>query len=206
MPADSPQTRFLLRGSVLLVVLLVFWWFVLLNPLLLLLRGSAEFCWGIFESDAGKLIAETPAGDWSLRVPVEFTMPASPQQPVPLRIHSVDFDVARTEAIAFTFSLPVYWAIVLAGSGIRRNLRPLVLGTIAVAAVETILFLAFVEITAHNAAAQWSQEKVDLSRWFFGFSYYLVVDVIPYVAPFLMALGIHRELRGQIFRGAIRKP
>jgi hypothetical protein len=200
MPLNSSQTRFLLRGSGLLIVLLVFWWFALLSPLLLLLRGSAEICWGIFVNHAGKLIAETPAGDWSLRVPVEFTMPASSREPAPVRIHSIDFDVARTEAIAFTFSLPVYWAIVLAAPGIRRNLRALVLGSIAVTAVETILFLAFAEISAHNVAAQWSRQLADLSGWILRFGYYLVVDVVPYVAPFFIALGIHRELRRQIFR------
>jgi hypothetical protein len=166
MPSDSLQARFLIRASLLLVILLVCWWFVLSNPLLVLLRMSAEMCWGIFGNTSGKLISETPAGDWSLRVPVQFTMPASPRQPAPVEIHSVDFDVARTEAIAFTFSLPVYWAIILAAPDVRRNLRTLALGSGVVAILETILFLAFAEISAHNVAAQWSRQTLDSSDWF----------------------------------------
>jgi hypothetical protein len=183
----------------LLVVLLACWWFVLSNPLLMLLRVSAEIGWDMFGNNSGQLISETPAGDWSLRVPVRFTMPESPQQLGPVKIHSVDFDVARTEAIAFTFSLPVYWAIILAAPNVRRNLRPLALGSIVVAILEAMLFLAFAEISAHNVAAQWSRQAPDSSDWFLRFAYYLVVNVIPYVAPFLIAVAFHHEFSGQIF-------
>jgi hypothetical protein len=205
MPSDRPQTRFLLRGSALLVALLGFWWFVLLNPLLLLLRTSSGMFWGIFVDDSGKFISETAPGVWSLHVPMQFTAPPSPQQPAPVEVHSVDFDVARTDAIAFTFSLPVYWAIVLAATDLRRNLRPLALGTMLVVVLEALLFLAFAEISAHHVAAQWSNQKADPSDWFLRFGYYLVVNVIPYVAPFLIALGLHREFSGQVFRGSHSK-
>ncbi len=130
----------LLRGSALIVALLVFWWFVLLNPLLLLLRMSSGMIWGIFVDNSGKFISETAPTNWSLHFPVQFTVPPSPQRPAPLEIHSVDFDVARTEVTAFTFSLPVYWAIVLAVTDVRRNLRPLALGTMLVAVLEALLF------------------------------------------------------------------
>jgi hypothetical protein len=165
----------------------------------MLLRVSAEIGWDMFGNNSGQLISETPAGDWSLRVPVRFTMPESPQQLGPVKIHSVDFDVARTEAIAFTFSLPVYWAIILAAPNVRRNLRPLALGSIVVAILEAMLFLAFAEISAHNVAAQWSRQAPDSSDWFLRFAYYLVVNVIPYVAPFLIAVAFHHEFSGQIF-------
>ena len=69
----KPQTRFLLRGSVLLVGLLSLWWFLLLSPMLYLLKGAA----GAF-----LLIQENPSGDWTLRVPLEKALPATPQQPV----------------------------------------------------------------------------------------------------------------------------
>jgi hypothetical protein len=205
MPPDSPQKRFLILGSLLLVFLLVSWWFVLSNPLLVLLRVSAEIGWDLFGNNSGRLISETPAGDWSLRVPVRFTIPASPQQPEPVKIHSVDFDIGRTQAVAFTFSLPVYWAIILAAPNVRRNLRPLALGSVVVAILETMLFLAFAEISAHNVAAQWSPQTLDSSDWFLRFGYYLVVNVIPYVAPFLIALGLHREFGGQVFPGVHSK-
>src|SRR5256885_772864 len=73
MRALEPQARFLLRGSALLIVLLTLWWFVLLGPMLYLLKGAA----GAFVS-----IEETSTGDWSLRVPLDKIVAATPEHPV----------------------------------------------------------------------------------------------------------------------------
>jgi hypothetical protein len=145
MPKLKPQTRFLMRGSALLVGLLSLWWFLLLSPMLYMLKGAA----GVFLP-----IQENASGDWTLRVPLERTLPATPQQPVAQQIHSIDFDMPRGDATAFTFSLPVYWAIILAAPGVRRNLRPLLVGTAVMAAVELAMLLVFAEISARNTAAQ----------------------------------------------------
>ena len=48
--------------------------------------------------------------------------PATPQRQAQ-QIHSVDFDIRRSDAISFTFGLPVFWAIILAAPGVRRCLR-----------------------------------------------------------------------------------
>ena len=45
----------------------------------------------------------------------------------------------RPDVTAFTFSLPVYGAIILAAPGIRRAMRPLILGTVLVAILKIIL-------------------------------------------------------------------
>jgi hypothetical protein len=207
MPPDSPQTRFLLRGSVLLVTLLLFWWFVLANASLVVLRDCTEVCWALaFGGDAGKLIIETSAEAWTLRVPMEFTIPASSEQPVPVRIHSIDFDIARPDLLAFTFSLPVYWAILLAAPGIRRHLGPLMVGSILVALLEVSLFLAFAEVSARHAAARWSLQPDNVAQWLLRFSDYLVINVIPYIAPFAIALALHRGLRSQLFRWVMVEP
>jgi hypothetical protein len=199
IPDDKSQAGFLLRGSALLVVLLLLWWFVLLNPMLFLLRGSVEICWSLLFTGE-KLITELSSGDWSLRVPLEATIPDSPGHPGPTEIHSIEFDVARSDMMTFTFSLPVYCAIVLAAPGIRRSLRPLILGTILVAVLEIILFLAFAEISAHHAAGQLSGQQSDISKWFLRFGDYLVIDAVPYAAPFVIALCLHRELRCRMFQ------
>jgi len=200
MTADKPLARFLVRGSALLILLLVFWWFLLLNPLLFLLRDSAEiFGTLILGDDSRQFVTETPSGDWSFRVPLEVVAPRLPQQSGPLQIHSIDFDIARSDVNAFTFSLPVFWAIVLAAPGIRRSLRPLIFGTILVAILEIVLLLIFVEISARNAAAQLAPQS-GWTKWFLHFGEYLVVNVIPYAAPFPIALSVHRELRSQFCR------
>ena len=183
MPALEPQTRFLLRGSALLIGLLTLWWFVLQSPMLYLLKSAA----GAFV-----LIEENPSGDWVVRVPLEKTLRAQ-------RIHSISFDMPRADAIAFTFSLPVYWAITLAAPGVRRSLRPLLLGTILMSAFELVLLLTFAQITAHNAASQLAGTEDSFGKWARHAGEYLVVSVLPYTVPFVVALSLHRELRAQVF-------
>lgn len=190
MPAFEPQTRFLLRGSAMLIGLLTLWWFVLLNPMLYLLKGAA----GGFV-----LIQENASGDWTLRVAIERTLPATPQQPAAQQIHSIDFDMPRTDAIAFTFSLPVFWAIVLAAPGLRRNLRPLLLGTALMFAVELIMLLVFTQITARNVVSQLAGAQDAAGKWIRHVGEYLIVSVLPFAVPFVVALSLHRELREAIF-------
>src|ERR1035441_6853042 len=120
MPVIKPQTRFLLRGSLLLVSFLVFWWFCLVTPLLSFLRGTLDVSGSLYYGAAHELVTETPSGDWSFRVPMEIVLPPSPQQPTGALVHSIDFDMPRSDVTAFTFSLPVFWAIVLAASRVRR--------------------------------------------------------------------------------------
>jgi len=190
MPKLKPQTRFLLRGSALLVGMLSLWWFLLLSPMLYVLKGAA----GAF-----LLIQENPSGDWTLRVPLEKTLPATPQQPEQ-QVHSIDFDVRRSDVIAFTFSLPVYWAIILAAPGVRKNFRALLLGTAVMAAVEVAMMLVFAEISARNTVALLVAGGGDgVAGWARLFGGYLLASVLPYATPFVVALWLHRGLSEAIF-------
>jgi hypothetical protein len=185
----KPQTRFLLRGSALLVALLSLWWVLLLSPMLYLLKGGA----GAFLT-----IEENASGSWTMRVPLEQWLPATPQEPAQ-QIHSIQFDVPRGDVTAFTFSVPVFWAIILAAPGIRRSLRPLLLGTALMAAVELAMLLAFAEISAHNTAAQLAGGGDAAGQWARRLGEYLLASVLPYATPFVVALSLHGELRGAIF-------
>lgn len=201
MPRLKPQTRFLLRGSTLLIGMLTLWWFVLLNPMLAVLEGSGGVVGGwVFGGKSGELINETPSGDWTFRVPLEMIVPATPEQPVAQQIHSIDFDMPRGDVIAFTFSLPVFWAIALAAPGLRRNLSPLLVGTLVMIGVELVLLLLFAEVSARKAATQLVPGSGAGMAWLLHFGEYLTVTVIPYAAPFMVALAIHRELRWEMFR------
>ena len=190
MPGFEPHTRFLLRGSVLLVALLTLWWFVLLTPMLYVLKGAA----GVLMT-----IEANSSGDWTLRVPLERTLPATPQTRLAQKISSIDFDMPRADVIAFTFSLPVYWAISLAAPGGRRCWRPLLLGTALVSAAELVLLFAFAQITARNTAAVLSGSDEAAGKWIRHFGEYLIVSVVPYVLPFAIALFMHGELRAEVF-------
>jgi hypothetical protein len=193
-----PATRFLLRGSALVVVLLTLWWLAPWNPLLLLLRQAARVSGAMLLSPTLS-ITEIANGDWTFEVPLEATLPRTLTNPVPEQIHSIDFDLARSDAGAFSFGLPVFWAVMLAAPGLRRNLRPLLLGTLAMALLEVALLLITAETLAHQTLAHLLHSEDPIGTWCLTFSNYLAVNSIPYVLPFAIALWLHRELRAQIF-------
>lgn len=183
MRALEPQTRFLLRGSALLAGLLALWWFVLAGPMLYLLKGAAS---ALIEID------EHPSGDWTVRVPIDITLHATSQQ-----IQSIDFDITRGDAATFTFSLPVLWAVLLAAP--RWKPRALLLGTVVMAAIELALLLAFAQITGRESASQLAGADDAVGQWLRHLGIYLTVSVLPYVAPFVVAFTLHRELRDGVF-------
>src|ERR1035437_1488704 len=143
MPSDRLQTRLLPRASARLISVPLLWWFFLVNPLLFLWRGAAEASGSVFYGGCvGELVSEAPSGDWSFRVPMEIGVPPSPRQPAGPpggKVHSIEFDMPRPDVTAFTFSLPVYGAIILAAPGIRCAMRPPILGTVLLAILKIIL-------------------------------------------------------------------
>ena len=197
MPALNLQTRFFLRASALLAGLLVLWWLVLLNPLLFLLSRSANSCGSMIPGWPSRFVTES-SGGWTIEVPIEAVLPPSPDRPVAAPVHSIDFDLAASDAGAFTFGLPVYWAIVLAAGEFKRTLRPLLLGTLAMWAAEIAMLLVYVEIFSHKMVAGWMADPAPVANWFYRFGEYLLVSVIPFVAPFAIALWLHTGLRRQI--------
>lgn len=186
MQPASPQTKFLLRGSALLIALLILWWFALLDPLLSVLRWSAGVA-------GGQAVSLTAAGDWTFR----FTAGG----------RLAEFDMPRTDVIAFTFSLPVFWALLLAAGDLRRSVRPLIIGTALVAVAETLMLLALARLAGRNIAARMAPNAQDaLSGWLANVGEHLIVSVLPYVTPFVIALALHRGLRSQILPFAAPVP
>lgn len=200
MPNLSQATRFLVRGSALVVVLLTLWWLVPLDPLLFLLRQGARVIGAVLSPGPSTLtITEIANGDWTFKVPLEASLPRTSARPFAQQIHSIDFDLARSDASAFTFGLPVFWAVMLAAPGIRRNWRPLLWGTLVMALLEVALVLLTAETLARKSLANLLQSQDPLGSWFLKFSEYLTVNSIPYLLPFVVALWLNRELRDQIF-------
>lgn len=202
-PNLSPPARFLLRGSAFVAVLLTVWWLVPWSPLLAGLRTSAEIGGALlFNGDSPFRITETSKGDWTFKVPLHATLPPTHENPEAQSIHSLDFDLVRSDASAFTFGLPVFWAIMLAAPHLRGNLRPLLLGTVVMGALEVALVLITAQTLAHKTLAQLQQSQDPMRAWFLKFSEYLAVNAIPYLLPFAVAIWMHGELREQIFHWA----
>jgi hypothetical protein len=195
----SPPARFLLRGSLLIAALLTLWWLVLFNPLLGMLRDASELSGALlFSGPVPFHISETAAGDWTFRVPVDALL----RDGVERRIHSIDFDLARADAGSFTFSLPVFWALMLAAPGLRRNRSALLWGTLLMAALEVALVLITADISAYSSLGQLMRLDDPARRWMLRFAGYLSVNAAPYVLPFAAALWLHRDLRIQILEGS----
>ncbi len=172
--------KFLLRGSILLVVMLVMWWLVLVNPLLFVLRASAALPFAFLTGPSAS-IAAGPV-QWDFRIPIGM--------------QAFSFSIPRSDVVVFTFSLPVYWAIALAS---RTRLRSLLLGTLIMEAIEVLSLIAFAALIGHSIAAQRASSYSALDRWFTEFANYLLVDVIPFLAPVLLAILLDRDLRSRIF-------
>jgi hypothetical protein len=160
----------------------------MLKGLRLTLESTRSLFFGV---SSQYLVHETASGDWNFHVPIEAVTPTA-------RIHSVDFDLAGSDVKAFTFSLPVFWAIILAAPHPRRNLRTAALGSVAMMLVELLLLAVFIEIYARNAVSQLTLAQSATEKWALHVGEYMVISVIPYAAPFVLALGMHRGLRMQI--------
>jgi hypothetical protein len=101
--------------------------------------------------------------------------------------------------VLFTFSVPVYWAIVLAASLPRPSLRTLGWGTALVALVEVLALLAHSEIFAYGAAAQLHPAAEGLAAWSRDFGARLIVGVVPFATPVLAAVALQGSLRSELF-------
>jgi hypothetical protein len=200
----SQQLRFLLRASSLLLVMLAVWWWVLLNPLLAGMRlSTGAVLWLL---PGGRSVSEAVVGangDWLLRVPIPQSLAKeeavqraygrAPGAPA-VTIRSFRLAIAERVPTFFTLSFPFYWALILAAPRARRLWRAAAGGTalLAVLALLSLLFYTAytIETTLHAATSA-------VALW--GAAEYLNVNVIPYVAPLIVALWLHAELRAHIF-------
>ena len=201
MPELKPQTAFLLRGSALLIGLLTLWNFALQGPMLQTLQAVGDLSARIvFGGKRGEFMRETSPETWTFRVPLGTNLPASPQNPTPRRIDSIDFDLPRPDVSNFTFSLPMFWAIALAAPGWRRNLRPLLIGTGVLAVVELIFLLVFARTWAQKVLIQLSSVPAGpLESWLLRLSDYMTLNVLPFAAPFAVIFTVHADLRRAVF-------
>lgn len=169
-----------------------------------MLNGGVRFAGGfLYNYPASKFISTAPNGDWTFELPIEFTVS---QNGAPVRAHSITFDMARADVSTFTFSLPVFWAVILAAGWTARTRQALLRGTLICGTAEIVLLLIEAQIVAHREIANLSQTHDALLGWFLHLSDYLVVSVLPYIGPFVLAIWLQVELRAQILGWALPEP
>jgi hypothetical protein len=210
MLKPKPPIRFLIRGSAALIAILALWWLALQPPMLYLLRMSESAALRLLpNADSEEPIEVNSSGDWDFHVAVSDTT----RQTVrggPIQFRSVDFTIPRADVVLFTFSLPVYWAIVLAVPIKRSGIRAFLWGTALVSAIQVVSLLALAEIEAYSVLAQLHPPEVGLvtvvAGWARQFGNNLLVGVVPFATPVVAAVVLHGDLRSQIFapQGASR--
>ena len=202
----SPQFRFLLRGSSLLLVMLALWWLVLLHPLLAGMRLSTDLVLRLLpggSSAAG--VAVNSDGGWIVQVPipasfakqdqVQRTFGRAPGAPL-VKVRSFKLAIAERIPTFFTLSFPLFLALALAAPPARRLWRIMAGGT-ALLALLALLSLLFYAAFTIETNLKLVTSYLPAILW--GAAEYLNINVVPYLAPLLMALWLHAELRAQIF-------
>ncbi|HMC58595.1 MAG TPA: hypothetical protein VKJ01_05335 [Candidatus Solibacter sp.] len=220
-----PPFRFLLRASLLLMAMLVLWGSVLLDPLRAGLRVcTAAALWLIPGDGRVAEAAILPNGDWSLRLPMPAAAAraaAARQEPVQQMLGRTSQDAAPINIVPgydivpgyaavrslklvvegkypaiFTAGLPFYWALILASGWTWRRGRRLLEGSAALFAM-AVVSMAFYAIrlaikNSHLITGRTAVFLLDLGEYF-------VVNVIPYLAPLLLALYLDLDLRTLVF-------
>ena len=207
MTPRHPQVRFLLRASLLLAAMLALWGAVLLDPLRAGLRAFTAAAIWLIPGDGS--VAEAtiqPNGDWSLRLP----MPAAiaRQDPVqqmfgrvsndapPVKVRSLKLVIQGKYPVLFTAGLPFYWALILASGWTWHRGRILLEGScvlIAVAAVSLVFHVIRTAIENLHLAGGGVSALLLYSGGYF------TINVLPYMAPLLLALYLDRNLRALVF-------
>lgn len=208
MPAPTnPQLRFLLRASGLFVAMLTVWWWLLVSPMLAGLRlTTSAILWLMPGGRSASGVTLQPDGDWAVRVPLpEFLVSQQAIQraysrvmgaPKPVNVRSFRLAIADRVPTFFTLGFPLFWALAVAGPLSRRVWRVLAIGTALLAVLTQLSLLIYIAyaiettlqlVTSGLAAGLWRAVE------------YLNVNVVPYVAPLLLAAWLHRDLRQQIF-------
>jgi len=195
--------RFLLRASGLLLAMLALWWWVALGPLLAGMRVSGGLVLRMLPGggSAGGITVDA-RGDWILQVPVpaSLAMRDSVQRAFgraagapPVKVRSFKLVVAERIPTFFTLPFPLYWALVLAAPRTRRWWRVVAGGNALLAALAV---LSLVGYAAYTIGTELHLIPTD-SLW--NAAEYLNINVVSYLAPFVIALWLHGELRAQIF-------
>lgn len=207
MPAPaSPQLRFLLRASLLFLSMLALWWFVLLGPMLDGVRLSTSLALRLLAlgSDNGS-VSVGSNGDWIVRVPMpEFLAKKDAVQRTfgrapgasPVKVRSFKLAIAQRIPTFFTLTFPLFWAVMLAGPWSHRLGRLIGSGTALLWLLATLSLLLY---TLYSIATNMALIAAGLPKVLWDGVEYLNVNVVPYAAPVLLALWLHRDLRRQIF-------
>lgn len=180
-------------GGVLIA--LITWWCLLKEPSLWLLRTVAYIPLSICLGAPGHPVVrvEPGTGDWYFNVIVN-TVATHPKTGERQLIGSIEFLGDRENVAFFAVGWFTYLALALsAGAWRRSEWRRLAWGFAAQTVIAIASFIVYLYVNGHGAAL--GQEAGDRSNWMLHYGYYLVYLVVPFAAPFAVAIAAHPAWR-----------
>ena len=195
---SSPQLRFLLWCALFSVATVSLWYFMLRKPLLDGLRLSADFALSLAGGSGADLrIAVDPNGEWSAPIPLRGgELPSwlspyiPPGSPTP-HVRALTVAVPKSTQSLLILTLPLYWAILLAAPRGAHLLRALALGTVLLALVAILSTM----VTLGQAAEPYLWAPGGWVAFVLEVAAYLAVNVVPFIAPLVIALALRPKLR-----------
>jgi hypothetical protein len=186
----------------LLLSLLLLWKFVLLQPVLVLSRQAIEKSFSLLpcpKSGAAQLITVDPANhDWVIHAalllltPREITVQLAGDHEAGVRVQPPNLE-------CFHLCLPIFWALVFPVWPGKQLWRILGIGTLVLAIVAQVSLMLFLAYWLNRyfvvAASVWWQ-------FWLNFAGYCTVSVVPYAAPVVLIIVLHRRLRALVFGGS----
>jgi hypothetical protein len=185
--------------------MLTVWWWLLLTPLLGSMRLSTILALRLLPGGGTSSgITVAPNTDWILQVPISPSIASedavqrafgrAPGAPL-VKVRSFKLTIARQIPTFFTLSFPLFWALALAAPRGPRFWHSLAIGTVLLSILAMLCLLTY---TAYTIGTNIRLISNGLPATLWGAAEYLNVNVVPYVAPLLLALWLCTELRTQI--------
>ena len=170
--------------------MLALWWFILLGPLLAWERLSADL---VLNAIPGAPLATgvsvKAGGEWVVQAPAR----------VAGQRRNIAVELPPRLPIQLTVAAPLFWAVLLAAGASRRLWRMLAIGTAILLAIPPAGLLAYVaRVVQLYVYPDASSVLVALLSALD----YVASTVAPFVAPVLLAVALHPELRVRILGAA----
>ncbi len=184
---------------VLLAAMLIFWRLVLLQPLESIQRSVIQVCFRVLPfpgSGSNELITvDNGNGDWIAHASLlllperEVTRQLAGAQEAGVRLQPAMLQL-------FSLCLPLYWAMSLAVWPGKEVWRVLGIGTLVLAAVAELSLIIFLAHWVNRyfvvASSPWGEFCLQSAGYF-------TLNVVPYAAPLVVVIWLHRRLRSLVF-------
>lgn len=206
----SPHFQFLLSALLWLAATLGIWWMLLLDPMLSGLRSVSEWVLHLLPEGSGVAqITIQPDGDWLFRIPLpEAIGKLESTQKIfgreykdgkPVKVRSVKFPMERKYPALFTVGLPFFCALWFAAPHRQNSLRAMLLAS---AALGTLAVISLVSYAFFAAAAFLHFKPPGVQGYLLNLGDFIVLNVIPFAGPLLLAIGLNRGIQQLVFEGA----